>query len=81
MKIISGGQAGADRAALDFAIGRNIPYGGWVPQGRIAEDGPFPERYQLEEMPTADYSERTKQNVIDSDGAVTVLHGRLAPLL
>ena len=76
-KIISGGQTGADRAALDFAIQHGIPHGGWIPSGREAEDGPLPERYQLEEMPTADYSERTKQNVIDSDGTVIISHGTL----
>jgi hypothetical protein len=51
-KIISGGQTGADRAALDAAIRLGIPHGGWVPKGRLAEDGRLPDRYQLEEMPT-----------------------------
>ena len=67
-KIISGGQTGADRAALDVALKFNIPYGGWVPKGRIAEDGPLPRKYQLQEMPTPSYPARTEQNVIDSDG-------------
>lgn len=49
-KIISGGQTGADRAALDFAIRHNIPYGGWVPKGRKTEDGTLPEQYNLQEM-------------------------------
>ncbi|MEI7636783.1 MAG: putative molybdenum carrier protein, partial [Syntrophus sp. (in: bacteria)] len=48
-KIISGGQTGADRAALDFAIKHNIPHGGWLPKGRQAEDGKLPKRYQLQE--------------------------------
>ena len=52
-KIISGGQTGADRAALDVAIKLNIPHGGWVPKGRLAEDGPIDPKYQLQEMPTA----------------------------
>ena len=77
MKIISGGQTGADRAALDFAIQHNIEHGGWIPKGRKAEDGPLPERYQLKEMPTADYPKRTEQNVIDSDGTLIISHGRL----
>lgn len=77
-KIISGGQTGADRAALDVAIAQGIPYGGWVPLGRLAEDGPLPTWYRLQEMLTPSYSKRTRQNVIDSDGTLIVSHGRLA---
>ncbi|OPY06436.1 MAG: putative molybdenum carrier [Syntrophus sp. PtaB.Bin001] len=77
VKIISGGQTGADRAALDFAIQYNIPYGGWVPKGRKSEDGSIPEIYQLQEMPTSDYSKRTEQNILDSDGTLIVSHGIL----
>ncbi|MEA3213252.1 MAG: hypothetical protein QOE70_6309 [Chthoniobacter sp.] len=69
-KIVSGGQTGADRAALDWAISRNIPHGGWCPKGRLAEDGTIPSHYDLQEMPTKDYPRRTEQNVIDSDGTV-----------
>lgn len=69
-KIISGGQTGADRAALDWAISRGIPHGGWCPKGRLAEDGTIPARYELQEMPTKDYLRRTEQNIIDSDGTV-----------
>jgi len=58
-KIISGGQTGADRAALDFAIKHKIPHGGWVPKGRIAEDGPLDKNYRLTEMPTTSYQKRT----------------------
>lgn len=76
-KIISGGQTGVDRAALDFAIRHNIPYGGWLPKGRITEEGPLDEKYQLQEMPTGDYSKRTKKNVLDSDGTLIVSHGKL----
>ena len=76
-KIISGGQTGADRAALDFAIKHKIPHGGWVPKGRLAEDGPLPAKYKLTEMPTDSYHERTEQNVIDSDGTVIISHGKL----
>lgn len=76
-KIISGGQTGADRAALDFAIRRSIPHGGWLPKGRKTEDGPLDAKYQLREMPTGDYARRTEQNVLDADGTVIVSHGRL----
>lgn len=76
-KIISGGQTGADRAALDFAIKHNIPYGGWVPKGRKTEDGTLPEKYHLQEMPTGEYAERTQKNILDSDGTLIISHGRL----
>jgi hypothetical protein len=76
-KIISGGQTGADRAALDFAINYKIPHGGWVSKGRLAEDGPIPAKYKLQEMPTSSYQKRTEQNVIDSDGTVIISHGKL----
>jgi hypothetical protein len=76
-KIISGGQTGADRAALDVAINLGIPHGGWIPQGRITEKGSLPERYRLQEMPTASYPKRTEQNVIDSDGTLIVARGKL----
>jgi len=69
-KIISGGQTGADRAALDFAIAHSIPHGGWCPCGRWAEDGPIPARYQLTETPSADPAQRTEWNVRDADGTV-----------
>ena len=74
-KIISGGQTGADRAALDFAVRHEMPHGGWVPKGRRAEDGRIPEIYQLKQMLTDSYPERTEQNVIDSDGTVIISHG------
>ena len=75
-KIISGGQTGADRAALDFALKFSIPHGGWIPKGRIAEDGSLPDKYQLQEMPTSSYPKRTEQNVIDSDGTVIFSRGK-----
>jgi len=75
-KISSGGQTGADRAALDVAIKFNIPHGGWIPKGRIAEDGPLPDKYQLQEMPTSSYPKRTEQNVIDSDGTLIFSRGK-----
>jgi hypothetical protein len=77
-KIVSGGQTGADQAALDVAIDFAIAHGGWLPRGRLTEEGPLPERYDLQEMPIPDYSLRTEQNVIDSDGTLILTHGELA---
>lgn len=68
--IISGGQTGADRAALDFAIRAGLPHDGWCPLGRAAEDGPLDAKYVLRETPTANYAERTAWNVRDSDATV-----------
>jgi len=68
--IVSGGQTGADRAALDFAIRHRIPHGGWCPHGRLAEDGPLDPIYQLEETLSRKYPQRTKRNVRDSDGTL-----------
>ena len=69
-KLLSGAQTGADRAALDWAIFRDIPHGGWCPKGRKAEDGKIPPQYQLTETPLASYLQRTEWNVRDSDGTV-----------
>jgi putative molybdenum carrier protein len=74
--IISGGQTGADRAALDFAIAHNIRHGGCCPLGRLAEDAIIDERYQLTESPAADYAQRTERNVRDSDGTVIFTIGK-----
>ena len=74
-KIISGGQSGVDRAALDAAIRLGVPHGGWIPKGRITEDGPLPEIYQLVEMPSESYAERTEKNVIESDGTLIISRG------
>jgi len=76
-KIISGGQTGADQAALDAAIEMGIPHGGWIPKGRLTEAGPLPEKYALQEMPSKDYLKRTQQNVLDSDSTVIFSHGDL----
>jgi hypothetical protein len=76
-KIMSGGQTGADRAALDVAIKLKIPYGGWITKGRLTEEGPLPARYQLQEMETDSYAARTEQNVIDSDGTLIIGRGKL----
>ena len=77
-KIVSGGQTGADRAALDFAIVQRLPHGGWCPAGRKAEDGPIGPRYQLKATPSAGYVQRTEWNVRDSDGTVVF---SIAPVL
>ena len=69
-KIISGGQTGADRAALDWAIARDIPHGGWCPKGRLAEDGVIDTKYDLDETPEAEYIQRTERNVRDSEATV-----------
>ena len=78
LKIVSGGQTGVDRAALDVAIKLGIPHAGWVPKGRIAEDGPLPETYRMRETPTAIYAERTEKNVVDSDGTLIISRGELS---
>jgi Circularly permutated YpsA SLOG family len=69
-KIVSGGQTGVDRAALDFALEQGLPHGGWCPLGRLAEDGLIAARYELRETPEADYAQRTGWNVRDSHGTV-----------
>ncbi len=76
-KIISGGQTGADQAALDAAIKLGIPHGGWIPKGRLTEKGALPEKYKLTEMPDSSYASRTEQNVIDSNGTIIISHGPL----
>lgn len=77
-KIVSGGQTGVDRGALDAAISVGIPHGGWCPRGRRAEDGPIPPRYQLHETGSPAYRVRTEQNVLESDGTLILHGGRLA---
>jgi hypothetical protein len=78
MKIISGGQTGADRAALDAAIELGIAHGGWLTKGRKTEDGPLPARYQLEEMSSRKYRDRTRKNILESDGTLIVSYGALS---
>ena len=77
VKIISGGQTGVDRGALDTAIRLGIPHGGWVPKGRLAEDGPLPETYALKETASAVYAERTEKNVLEADGTLIIARGKL----
>lgn len=74
-KIVSGGQSGVDRAALDVAILAGIPCGGWCPAGRRSEEGAIPDNYPLQETPSSDYSQRTEWNVRDSDGTLILAWG------
>lgn len=71
-KILSGGQTGVDRAALDVAIELGIACGGWCPQGRRAEDGAIASHYPLQETASADYRERTQRNVRNADGTLII---------
>jgi hypothetical protein len=68
--LVSGGQTGADRAALDWAIERGIVHRGWCPRGRKTEGGVLPDRYQLQETPATGYLQRTEWNVRDSDATL-----------
>jgi len=78
LKIISGGQTGVDRAAIDAALQFDVDCGGWCPAGRKAEDGVIPEHYPLSELAGADYINRTRKNVIDSDGTVIIYFDTLS---
>ena len=77
-KLVSGGQTGVDRAALDIALKLGVPCGGWCPLGRRAEDGPLKETYPLQETPSSDYVQRTRWNVRDSDGTMVLYRGSLS---
>ena len=74
-KIISGGQTGVDRAALDAALELGIPCGGWCPKSRRAEDGAIPDHYPLQETASFDYRVRTEKNVDQSDGTLILTWG------
>ena len=71
-KVISGGQTGVDRAGLDAGIEIGLPIGGYVPKGRLAEDGQVPDKYPMTETGSKDYKERTKRNVLESDGTLII---------
>jgi hypothetical protein len=75
-KLLSGGQTGVDRAALDWALQRGVPCGGWCPHGRRAEDGAIDARYPLTETPGRDYPQRTEWNVRDADGTLILVPGK-----
>jgi len=77
MKIISGGQTGVDRGALDAALQAGVECGGTCPADRKAEDGIIPEIYPLTELASNIYSDRTRQNVIDSDATLILHFGQL----
>lgn len=70
LKLISGGQTGVDRSALEWALDNGVAHGGWCPKGRKAEDGRIPRRFRLKETGSANYAVRTRHNVRDSDGTV-----------
>ena len=76
-KVISGGQTGVDRGALDAAISLGIAHGGMCPRGRLAEDGRIPACYELRETASGKYHVRTEQNVIDSDATLILYYGEL----
>jgi Circularly permutated YpsA SLOG family len=76
LKIISGGQTGVDRGALDAALDLGLQCGGWCPVGRLAEDGIIPERYPVTELTDGGYAERTAKNVADSDGTLIISNGK-----
>lgn len=77
-RIVSGGQTGVDRGALDAALALGIAHGGWCPRGRLAEDGPIDPRYELRETASRQYHVRTEQNVMDSDGTLIIHRGPLS---
>lgn len=78
MRVISGGQTGVDRAALDAAMRLGIECGGFVPKGRLAEDGRIPDRYAVEECADGDYPARTRRNALESDATLVLNTGELA---
>ncbi len=75
-RVVSGGQTGVDRAALDVARQLGLPRGGWCPRGRRTEDGTIAPTYPLQETPSEDYTQRTEWNVRDSDGTLVLTRGR-----
>ena len=75
-RVISGGQTGVDRAALDWAIDLGVAHGGWCPKARKAEDAPIPDRYHLTETDSVRYIPRTQRNVMDSDATLILNLGR-----
>ena len=77
IKIVSGGQTGVDRAALDSALEHGLPIGGWCPKNRKALDGAIHDKYPLQETESSDYSVRTEWNIRDSDGTLILNTGKL----
>jgi hypothetical protein len=77
-RIVSGGQTGVDRGALDAALALAFPCGGWCPAGRRAEDGVIDPGYPLRETDSDHYIVRTRKNVMDSDGTLIIYFGAMA---
>jgi len=77
--IISGGQTGVDRGALDAALSLGTPCGVWCPEGRLAEDGVIPDIYPLQVLEGSGYRKRTKKNVMDSDATVIIYFEYIYP--
>jgi len=77
MKIVSGGSTGVDRAALDAALAAGFPCGGWAPADRMVEDGVIPDKYPLTPLPSGGYRQRTRANVVDSDGTALIFFNSL----
>jgi hypothetical protein len=77
LKIVSGGQTGVDRAALDVALQRGIECGGWCPAGRLDELGIIPKLYPVKELENGGFKDRTRRNVKDSDGTVIIYFDEL----
>ena len=75
LRIISGGQTGVDRAALDVALSLGLPCGGFCPSGRRAEDGPIPAIYPLRELSSSRYEDRTERNVLAADATLVLTVG------
>jgi len=78
IEIWSGGQTGVDQAGLDFAIEQGLPYGGWIPAGRLSEAGPIPAKYsRMKEHPAPTYPPRTEANVRDTDATLIFMTGSI----
>ncbi len=77
IEIVSGGQTGVDRGALDAALAAGVACGGWCPTGRMAEDGAIPDRYPVREL-LGGYEDRTRMNVEDSDGTLIIHFGAMS---
>jgi hypothetical protein len=76
-KIISGGQPGAEKAALDAALKLGVPHSGWAYKGRKTEEGHLPEQYKVKETIDKSFSSRIEKNVLDAAGVVIFSYGKL----